>query len=272
MTNKIPVFYHIPKCGGTYLFNIMRGWCDRQEQIENVNIKTISIKKYDKISYRLYSTFNGDSKDIICNLEEYVQLKGISDKIFFVMVEPDGNWTNFIQDLKLSNYDLAHCMVIREPFSRTKSIFNYLNQDESIHETTHHCIAKDFKEFLESYQYEDSFAIRKFVEITESEHIDENHYKKALQHFDQINMNVGDIKDIVWTWNQTLYSCGMRPINIERMKINNPYFVENQKKIKNQTEYFDNRNLEDFPRKTIDFFTERTKYDRMLYDNYVNIS
>jgi hypothetical protein len=270
--NKIPVFYHIPKCGGTYLFNIMRGWCDRQEKIDNISIKTISIKKESTISYRLYSTFDGDSKDIICKLSEYVQSKKTSDKIFFAIVEPNGNWTNFIQDLSLQSYDLSHFVILREPFNRIRSLFNYLNKDESIHEKTHHSISKDFKTFLESEEYEDSFVIRKFVDITESESINQSHYEKVLQYFDQINMNVGDMKDIVEVLNKTLCSCGMQSLNIDRMKINNPYFVQNQKTIKNETEYFDNRDLEDFSQQTIDFFTERTKYDRMLYDNYANIT
>lgn len=272
MTNKIPVFYHVPKCGGTYILNLIRGWCARQEKVDNISIKAISIKKEGKIAYRLCSTLDGDSSDIICNLSEYMQLKKTSDKIFFAMVEPDGHWTNFIQELSLQNYNLSHFVILREPFSRIKSLFNYLNKDESIHEITHNRISKDFKEFLESYQYEDSFVMRKFVNIADREPIDENHYAKALQYFNQINMNVGCMKDIVGVLNKTLYSCGMQPLNIDRIKINNPYFVQNQKTIRNQTEYFDNRNLEDFPRETVDFFTERTKYDRMLYNKYADIT
>lgn len=270
MNNKIPVFYHIPKCGGTYILNIIRGWCARQEKVDNISIKAISIKKDGKIAYRLCSMLDGDSSDIICNLSEYMQFKKTSDKIFFAMVEPDGHWTNFVQDLSLQNYDLSHFVILREPFSRIRSLFNYLNQDESLHEELHNKIIKDFNAFLESYQYEDSFVIRKFVKLDNRKPINQDDYKQVLEYFKSINMQVGNMTNIMETFNKVLDSCNM--FNIDVKSIKNDFFKNNQKQIRNQTDYLENRQLEDFPQSTIDFFTERTKYDRMLYDNYVNIT
>lgn len=276
--NKIPVYYHIPKCGGTYLLNIMRGWCDRQGKKESVDIKTITIQKENRIVYRVFSIFTGNSKyvictsrrDLLCNLEEYVQSKGISDKIFFVIVEPDADWTNLIQDLSLQNYDLSHFLILREPFSRTRSLFNYLNKDESAHEVTHNTIAKDFQEFLESYQYEDSFVIRKFASIDYKKPINQDDYKQVLEYFKSINMQVGNMTNIMETFNKILTSCNMFNINVKN--ISNDYFVNNQKLIRNQTDYLENRQLEDFPQVTIDFFKDRTKFDQRLYDHYANIT
>ena len=145
-----------------------------------------------------------------------------------------------------------------------------MNQDESLHEETHGKIIKDFKKFLESYQYEDSFVIRKFVKTDNRKPISQDDYKQVLEYFKSINMQVGNMTNLIETFNKVLSLCGM--FNIDINSIKNDYFKNNQKKIRNQTDYLEHRELEDFPQTTIDFFKDRTKFDQKLYDHYANIT
>ena len=81
-----------------------------------------------------------------------------------------------------------HFTVLRDPYERAQSLFHYLTSDESSHEPTHDSIeSKNFKDYIQSNEVEDSWFLRSILDMPDSSIIEPYHLTFAhegyLKHF-----------------------------------------------------------------------------------------
>ena len=121
-------------------------------------------------------------------------------ELFTLVVESDGFPIHdtickvFETDRKLHKF-----LIVREPVSRQKSIFNYLTSDDSVHEYSHHNIKQDeeaqihFDKFLSRHgKKEDCWIIRTLLDIPVETQLTDEHFKQATDILD--TFKISDIK------------------------------------------------------------------------------
>lgn len=169
--NKIPVFYHIHKSGGTYVITkcreILRYYnhglgvlCieDKHETLARIFLKNIQTKQ------------TTEYKDIA--------LSDILEEILFITIEPSG--IRF-KDHLLKNISSAHHFtILRHPFYRLQSLYNYIRSPESKHEPSHMSIkSESFENYILSNQFESNWVFKNFCD---------NNYDKAIKELQNINV------------------------------------------------------------------------------------
>jgi hypothetical protein len=285
--NKIPVFLHIPKNAGTYVlgvtmelfrhYGISKGW--RNKIGWNLNLRRILLQKNGTQIATLFvhdpeevrnnnEIFKPHNSHRYCNLLDAGDLKEISLKnkptLFSIIIEAEGAKlikTGLFDSLcNQNNSDAAYCTILREPFDRCQSMYSYITSSSSSHEPTHGAIKfKTFEEYLNSYQLEDSWLIRNLINIPDSNReITEEDYEQAC-----FILNRFKIKDITST-NSLIDDVFFQCYEIDTNTIKNELNTFNKNVTLNKQKfYFDQLN-----EKTKQFFLNRTKFDRRLYDEF----
>ena len=141
---------------------------------ENYNLKLISESKLetDEISFL----------DLLNN-------KKI--KIFSVSIDPFGTpgWFSekeyLLKIKELLELDhLLNFMVLRNPYDRAQSLFNYVSGDDSSHEPSHKLYrSKNFMEFLSSYELEDCWIIRNLLDLNHNQPILPHHFFSCCNNY-----------------------------------------------------------------------------------------
>ena len=227
--NKLPVFLHIPKCGGTYILSwamsMFRLWTQRKH-LENERF-LISVKHNDVIILTILACVRDcanfiinpiDKHNIIIDLDAFLlELSKEDMKIFFIMIEPDGFFVienKVIESMcNLIEKSPIYYMTMRDSFFRCQSLYNYLNSEKSNHEETHGSIkSTTFKDYLRFEESEDSWLIRVLIGIPDGESISEQYFDQVCAILDSINIK--DIQVFNQINTQKGYVCLVALINI----------------------------------------------------------
>lgn len=261
---KLPVFFHIPKNAGTYVYNYAF-WSLFINTLKSVNPCNLEVIKDGAIAYRL-----------ICNSDEpldgniYKRMNqgywrqvdldslNLNDlNIFFIEV-CDSSFFNYKDEIysKLDSNTLPYeFLFLREPYSRIQSLYSYIQSSASSHEDTNNSFGnKSFIEYLNSSQLEGGWLIRALLGIPNSVMIQQEHYDKTCKILDQ--MHVSDTGDVRSTLNKVFNNCyGITDIN-------------NAEVVANKTQ-----NKIDIPFNSLDestkiAFLNQAKWDIELYNIY----
>ena len=147
MNNLIPIYYHVPKCGGTYFYHMMS---KMSEEINPKESHCIHVHDDVDIVFRIIIL-----DDKLRKTKSYPFLKRFTNRIFDTSLDNlDKIFNNFNKNIllivicsrgfnksslifkELDKYNLSpkSYMTIRNTFERFKSLYNYLLSDNSEHE------------------------------------------------------------------------------------------------------------------------------------------
>ena len=264
---KLPVFFHIPKNAGTYIYNASFRLIGSKLDVGG-KLYNLQVQKGNRIVYRLICSAKNRLSDKYkpMNNSGWVVVQhddlNLDDlNLYFVEVcsSSFGCYREEIYDNLPSDTKPYEFLILREPYSRILSIYSYLTSPQSSHELTSGSFGdKTFIEYLNSDQLENSWLIKSFLDIPHDTVINKDHYRATCDILD--GMFVSDINDTDFSLSNVLNKCyGFKNIDIPNQKI---YPNKTSKKI-------------DQPFKTLDkatkiHFNNQTKWDRLLYEKFAN--
>ena len=180
--HKIPVFYHIPKCGGNYVITK----CTEILRSHNNKLVKLPVKHNGENVARIFLNNSTVEIDHFPSNDMVFSIGDILEKILFLTIEPAG--IKFTKQI-LKNIDTAHHFsIFRHPFHRIQSLYNYIRSPESKHEPTHMSIKlESFEDYIFSKQFESNWICHNFG--------DGNYHKASqqLQHIHAYGMENIDV-------------------------------------------------------------------------------
>ena len=278
---NIPVFLHIPKSAGTYVLswniNMFRKHSVIQKfnSVRNRKKKLIKVFSENELALHAFvydTNFTSDSTNKAGSI--YMGRTSISDfiidlekgkiELFSLIVESYGFkflFKNIIDTIcKCTNTNPVYYCLLRDSFTRARSIYNYLKSLESSHELTHGRIKSEtFEEYLASHELEDSWLIRCINDMQDSQPISELEFKKTCEFLDNVKIKKMEQADSLI--NEIFYSCYELTIESQprvAIYINRNESDRNTNKI----------DLSDIDPAKVELFINRTKYDSMIYNRY----
>lgn len=281
--SKIPVFYHVPKCAGTYvsdwlvlaLRHYRRTRIDwKEKHIPNKeNIKLLQITKGKNIISKLLvcdpDYLIDDSPELkmlkspeyLINLDSLQLKKILRDCFLFAVVIESEGFRLKDEILKLlSDFNLHQFIIFREPFEREQSIFSYLTSSYSHHEATHAAIKHNsLEDYLLSEQLPDSWVIKNLLNLDDTEELTEKHFKKTLKLLND-SFHVHTLDAVDRAIREALVSCYAIDIEDDSFKI--PITV-----YRNQNKYKKIK-LNALSKKAQTVFKKRTRWEQKLYSHY----
>jgi len=280
---KIPVFYHVPKNAGTYFISVMilflrlfrrekTNWLMfKHETIKNIevfndgkSVARILLGDPENLISRRYRT--KDPAKVYHKVEFKKLDMQIISKCFVwgIIIEPDGFIDDqyFLDLFDQFNFDFKKSIILREPYARARSFYNYIVDDMSKHEWTHGLITgNNFEEYLESGYVEDSWVIRNICGIGNSTEIEDYHYDKTKAKLMQFFVvDISKTNKLLSKIFSICYNYNFEDLPPE-WSIN---FTKNSSSKKYMT------NFEDLPEHIQIKFSERVKFDRRLYLDHVS--
>ena len=283
--NKIPVFLHIPKNAGTYVlgwtmtlfryYGITKDWNDKVGwnynlrrillQHENKQIATLFVYDPHKVreSNQSFAQHPTNKYCNIVQLQNFLEeLKNKKLTLFSVIVEDAG--VQYIKEnlykgiCEHNNSHPLYYTIFRDPYNRALSMYHYITSPNSVHELTHNTIeSKTFIEYLNSYELEDSWLIRKLTDISDNEIINEEIFNKACIILDEFKIK--DIKHTDELIDEVFTEC----YNISQNIVDN-----NDRNVFKNSTSSDTFVFDDLDEKTKNVFLTRTEFDRKLYTKY----
>ena len=279
---SLPVFHHIAKNAGTYVLGWMLFLATKYFNADINFCKIIKVVMDNGKSLSFVSYLS----EGLC--EENYNLKFISEsaletdqvsflhllinqkiKIFSASVDPFGapGWLaekEFILKVKdvIGCSNVLNFMVLRDPYDRAQSLYNYINSDDSSHEPSHKLYrSKNFIEFLSSEELEDCWIIRNLLNVDHSETLSPHHFftccNNYFQHFIIRDIsNVDALIDIVFF---KVYGIDQNVGNKEKLK----HAIG-----KNTSTYNQKIAFHDLPEEARESFLYRTYWDAKLYERY----
>ena len=265
---KLPVFFHVPKCAGTYTFNkifyVIRNY------ICGPNIRHIMVKRGEYILYRL-----------ICSSEEDLdgKYKCINDRwtysvdyddfdlndLNLLFIEVCGrsfnDYKDYIYKNLSDNLDPYEFIFLREPYEKTLSLYNYLSSEQSNHEPTakgfNH---KNFSDYLKSHDLEESWLIRRMLKLSDETIVTEEHFNKTCDTLDgMLVSNLSDVDSIILKVCKECFN-----LKDFDLKIKDKQEIRNENSTKQITLY------KDLDKDAKKHFDKKTKWDRLLYEKFAN--
>ena len=271
--NSIPLFYHIPKNSGTYVYHSMLNAARLYNENKVQVIRVILEEKYvmakliviDNLHF--LNEYDGFASLNSAKITWNLRVDGLTEDILqqlsihSVFIEARG-FRHTETSLKslflfLAKFNLHKFIILREPFSREQSLYNYLTSDKSKHECTHGIFKNvSFEEHVMSKQIQDSWLIRSLLNIPMGEQLTEDHFNKTCEKM--CNLNVYDIKDTDEVVKEMLLKC----FNIQNFDIESAANKKHDniyKKIK----------FEELPLSSQNIFKERKYWDQKLYNYFI---
>jgi len=292
-SNIIPLFFHIPKNAGTYVISttgpLMRTYKYKYDSNPIFRDKRKSFGPLFKIATTLeildeknrpLAIINGfdvngyihqnRGKDIelVRGIYHRIHLKNLSReileslKIFQVNIVDHG-FAVFEDILSLFNHEstgfIPHAL-LRDPFKRALSIYSYLTSEASSHEPTHMSIfAKDFQDYISGIQSEDSWLIRKLLNLPNTESLTDKLYDSFCEIFDLFR--VAEVSNVDALIDNVYEDCH----NVFLSDIPKEWLLD-VKKNENKKGY---KILEsEIPSEVLEQFKYRTLYDYLILEKY----
>lgn len=279
--SKLPVFYHVPKNAGTYVTNMsllyFRGyrrmytdWNDRgYETIKNIEI-------IDENNNTLARLITGDpdnmcvSDTLMTNNDadashHNVMLTDLQSsctpdlKLFILIIEDHGfAMGEHICNMVKNNRPYQEYVTIREPFSRTVSWYSYITNEASSHEPLHQYVTTSFENYIKSDIFESNWLMRKLTGVLDTDDFTNDHYEQAINRLDNFNIYlIKDTDKMIDTMFNSSY-------NLTREDF--PGGIKPPQR--NQNPVKDKICLENLPVDIQQMYTEKTYWDRKLWEKY----
>jgi len=287
---KLPIFLHIPKNAGTYVFsvteNIFRFYCIEKglnkKTYWNLSLRKFCVLDSNQNQYATLFVYDPDSNRNINNKikshsqSPYLDIIHIDDLdivledfqskkfyLFAIIIEPLGAKIikdSFFQNIcKKANRIPLYYTIFRKPYERALSLFSYIKSEKSIHESTHDSIQADtFEEYLRSNQLEESWTTRTLACVRDEVLISEEDFKTACNILE--NFKIADITKTDDLIDEVFMEC----YGVTKDIIKNTTTINKNSTQKVICQSFDNLNDE-----LKQFFLERTKFDNRLYEFFI---
>jgi hypothetical protein len=295
---QIPVFYHIPKSAGTYirknflsllrilfsnndpyrtdgLFNKVKEIYLRYDRkyignfivldpmyfIDDSGICEKEWISSNKKRAKAMNTFDYfidlENKDSLDKLLEVCQILSIN--IFSAGFRVHEKILNSILN---KNNNPFKFLILRDPFDRACSLFEYLNDEASSHEITHKIFENlVFEEYVLSNQMSDSWLIKNLLDKNDSNELTEKDLNEIINllssqfnvyHIDKVDDAICDVLNKCFNFNAN---------NIKSILFNkNLTKINATKKLKIK--------IDSLPENIQSAFLERARYDQILYKHF----
>ena len=221
--NTIPVFYHIPKNSGTYVFHCFLNEARKLNQNKTRIIRVLSESKSDIAKFIAFDDLNflnqcdkftplNDDK-IIWNLSIDDLTEDILQKLSIHSVFIKSRGFRLTDTLLkplfavLNKSNLYKFIILRDPFSREQSLYHYLTSEKSRYELTHGVFKScNFEEHVMSSQLQDSWLIRNSLDIPpRGRELTKEDFDKACEFLK--SLNIYDSKDTEKAIKKILLEC-----------------------------------------------------------------
>lgn len=209
-----------------------------------------------------------DPQTNIISSEEFIQLCESKDVVpFCVIIDPmEPGWIEARKCINLiieksERKHALHFTVLRDPYKRAQSLFHYLTSDESSHEPTHDSIqAKNFEDYIQSDEVEDSWFLRNLLDMADDKVIEPYHLTLAnewLRYF-----RISDTSKVDNLINNVFHGAyGILQSDVEEWVLkNNIHKNSTPNKLKIKFEELDPTIQQKF--------LDRTYWDRKLWERY----
>jgi len=280
--NSLPVFHHIAKNAGTYVLGWMLFLATKYfgKNIDYCKVVKVVLNGGKSLSFIccFYEEFNQEKYELKVLSESAVQtnqasfLELLTDghiKIFSVSVDPFGDpgWSlekEYLLKIKefLGLDHLLNFTVLRNPYGRAQSLFNYISSDDSSHEPSHKLYrSKNFIEFLSSGELEDCWIIRNLLDLNHSQPILSEHFFSCCNNYFQY-FEVEDISNVDLLIDRVFF----RVYGIDQNAGNK----EKLKNIigKNSSTYHQKIAFDELPEEAREAFLYRAYWDIKLHERY----
>jgi len=286
----IPIFFHIPKCAGTFVLGCMHSmfrqyYRNRLESDEQQDNRQLQKLKVIIPNHGMLTVFAFTPSDVYENentttkIDDYSSelsifklfslIKNSEIELFSIVIEPDFYWGDIknLIDLRPS-FDAAYALcevansnykcfgTLRSPFQRVLSAFAYLCEETSIHEPNHKKImCNSLRGYILSDQLEDSWVIRS---------LSGKLYSEALNQHD-FDYVVDFLKDFTFTLNaeDSINDVFKKSYNIT---LQDCEFIETNR---NRNPDKQDLKLSDLDEKTQTAYKNKTKFDHLLFKHFI---
>lgn len=271
----IPIYYHIPKCGGTYIYTILPSIISKSTKNNIVFIDiTKSNKNNSSIVFRFILTMTHNEmldlnpKVFFKNKEKehsgqyrYSSNIVLIDEIFntillknyvkFIMISSAGFKIADILYNQLDQHAVKYkqYMTIRDVYDKAMSMYHYLSSTNSKHERQHWSQQKDINKFVSMEQ--NNWLVENILNLKNP--ADYNSFMRCVNLLN--NFFIRDISNINDILTDICLSIGLDIKNISYQQ----YCCS-----RNQTIY-DKPKFTDFPNQVRINFLNRTRWDREIY-------
>jgi hypothetical protein len=238
------------------------------EQLSRENKREVILEKQMEYINNQYPIDSDQTTNIIPE-DDFLNFIKNGDIIpFCVIVDPmEPGWKEARKciDLIIEKSKRKHALhftVLRDPYKRAQSLFHYLTSEESAHEPTHDSIqAKNFEDYIQSDEVEDSWFLRSLMDMPDSSIIEPYHLTLAhegyLKHF-RIS-DTSKVDDLINNVFHGAYGIQQSDVEDHVIELNlHRNSTPNKLKIK----------FEDLDPSIQQKFLDRTYWDRKFWERY----